>query len=116
MPLAWGNKNAYGWNTWNMQIGFWGSPSRPAISSHLPRDRRCFPASTSLAANQWYHLVYTNSGGTAKLYVNGVLDGTHSGGTFNITNPQALSFGAWQAVTRMWMRRASPVWRAPPIG
>ena len=36
MPLAWGNKNAYGWNTWQMQIGFWGSPVGPAIPTHLP--------------------------------------------------------------------------------
>ncbi|MEI6606879.1 MAG: DUF2341 domain-containing protein, partial [Verrucomicrobiota bacterium] len=92
MPLAWGNKNAYGWNTWNMQIGFWGS------LAVLPASLTCrgpavLSGSTALAAQQWYHLVYTNSNGAAKLYVNGVLDATASGGTLAITNPQALSLG-----------------------
>ncbi len=92
MPLAWGNKNAYGWNTWNMQIGFWGSPS--VLPSPITcRGPAVLSGSTALAANQWYHLAYTNSGGTAKLYVNGVLDGTATGGSLTITNPQALSLG-----------------------
>jgi autotransporter-associated beta strand protein len=92
MPLSWGNKNAYGWNTWQMQIGFWGSPVI------LPAPLTCrgpatLSGSTALAAQQWYHLAYTNSGGTAKLYVNGVLDGTASGGSMTIASPQALSLG-----------------------
>ncbi|MCX6872983.1 MAG: DUF2341 domain-containing protein [Verrucomicrobia bacterium] len=92
MPLAWGNQNAYGWNTWIMQIGFWGSPTV------LPAPLTCRgPASasgaTALAAQQWYHVVYTSSNGTGKLYVNGALDATASGGTISITNPQAMYLG-----------------------
>jgi hypothetical protein len=92
MPLAWGNKNAYGWNTWQMQIGFWGSPV--VLPSPLTcRGPAVLSGTTALAAQQWYHLAYTNSGGTARLYVNGVLDGTASGSSLTITSPQALSLG-----------------------
>jgi Concanavalin A-like lectin/glucanases superfamily len=93
MPLAWGNKNSYGWNTWQMQIGFWNSPVV------LPAPLTCrgpvaLTSATALAAEQWYHLAYTNSGGTAKLYVNGVLDGTTTTtNSLNITSPQGMSLG-----------------------
>jgi autotransporter-associated beta strand protein len=91
MPLAWGNKDAYGWNTWKMQIGFWESP--PVLPSYL----RCMgPASllgtTNIEAGQWYHLVHTKSGGTARLYINGVLNATvTSAASMSLNNPQALS-------------------------
>ena len=93
MPLAWGNKNAYGWNTWNMQIGFWGS------STVLPAPIYCrgpatVAGSTALVAQQWYHVAYTNSNGTGKLYINGVLDGTASGGAISLDNPQAMALSA----------------------
>ena len=93
MPLAWGNQNEYGWNTWVMQIGFWGSPTV------LPAPLTCrgpatVSGTTALAAQQWYHVVYSNSNGTGKLYVNGALDATASGGAITITNPQAMSLGA----------------------
>ena len=93
MPLAWGNQNAYGWNTWIMQIGFWGSPTV------LPAPLTCrgpavVSGSTALAAQQWYHVVYTSSNGTGKLYVNGVLDATASGGSESITSPQAMNLTA----------------------
>ncbi len=94
MPLAWGNKNAYGWNTWIMQVGFWDSPTV------LPAPLTCrgpavVSGNTPLAAQQWYHVVYTtsNTGATGKVYVNGVLDATASGGSIPITNPQALALG-----------------------
>jgi Domain of unknown function (DUF2341)/Carbohydrate esterase, sialic acid-specific acetylesterase/Fibronectin type III domain len=96
MPLAWGNQNAYGWNTWVMQIGFWGSPVI------LPAPLTCrgpsvVSGSTALAAQQWYHVVYTTSNsptGTGKIYVNGVLDATASGNSITLTNPQALTLTA----------------------
>ncbi len=93
MPLAWGNKNAYGWNTWQMQIGFWGSPT--VLPSYLTcRGPAVLSGTTNLEAGEWYHLVYTNSGGTARLYVNGVLDATiTSASNITINNPQALSLG-----------------------
>ncbi|MCX6878595.1 MAG: DUF2341 domain-containing protein [Verrucomicrobia bacterium] len=91
MPLAWGNQNDYGWNTWTNQIGFWGSPTV------LPAPLTCRGAatvtgSTALAAQQWYHVVYTSSNGTGNIYVNGVLDATaSSGGSSGNTNPQAMT-------------------------
>lgn len=33
---------------------------------------------TLLSANNWYHVAYTYDGNTIRLYVNGVLDGSHS--------------------------------------
>lgn len=93
MPLAWGNKNAYGWNTWQMQIGFWRSPT--VLPSYLTcRGPAELPGTTNLEADQWYHLVFTKSGGTARLYVNGVLDATiTSASNMAINNPQALFMG-----------------------
>ncbi len=93
MPLAWGNKNAYGWNTWNMQIGFWGSSTvLPALI--YCRGPATVGGSTALVAQQWYHVAYTNLNGTGKLYINGVLDGTASGGSITLANPQAMSLSA----------------------
>ena len=93
MPLAWGNKDAYGWNTWKMQIGFWGSPT--VLPSYLScRGPAVLAGTTNLEADQWYHLVYTKSGGTASLYINGVLNATNtSGSNMSLNNPQALSLG-----------------------
>ncbi|MES2981605.1 MAG: DUF2341 domain-containing protein [Verrucomicrobiota bacterium] len=91
MPLAWGNKDYYGWNTWKMHIGFWNSPTTVLPAPLTCRGPAKLSGSAALAAQQWYHLVYTNSGGNAKLYVNGVLDGTASGSSMTIANPQALA-------------------------
>ncbi len=92
VPLAWSNRGAYGWNAWIMQIGFWGSPTvLPApLTCHGPG---AVTGSTALAAQQWYHVSYTNLNGTATVYVNGVLDGTASWGSVTITNPQAMALG-----------------------
>jgi hypothetical protein len=90
MPLAWGNEDGYGENKWKMHIGFWGSVSfKPSPVCLGPEH---VYGSTVLARDQWYHLVYTKASGTGRLYVNGVLDSTGSGGSFSaITNPQGLS-------------------------
>jgi hypothetical protein len=91
MPLAWGNKNAYGWNTWTNQIGFWDSPS--VLPSHLTcRGAAMVTGSAALAAQQWYHVAYTSSNGTGKIYINGVLDATASSAPSpGNTNPQAFT-------------------------
>ena len=93
MPLAWGNRGAYGWGTWQMHIGFWGSPTV------LPAQVTCRgPAVTSgstlLDSNRWYHVAYTNQNGTGKLYINGVLDGTASGGAETLASNQLLSMSS----------------------
>jgi Domain of unknown function (DUF2341)/Domain of unknown function (DUF5018)/Carbohydrate esterase, sialic acid-specific acetylesterase/Concanavalin A-like lectin/glucanases superfamily len=96
VPLGWGNKNnlAYGWDVWTNQIGFWGSPKA------LPAPLTCWGAtrvagSTALVAQQWYHVTYTSLNGVGRIYVNGMLDSTGSGGgTPNTTNPQVISLNA----------------------
>ena len=90
MPLAWGNIGAYGVGTWQMHIGFWGSPKV------LPAQLNCRgPATTSsstlLQSNRWYHVTYTNQNGTGKVYVNGVLDGTAGGGSIDLASSQQMS-------------------------
>jgi hypothetical protein len=93
MPLAWGNKGAYGWNTWNMQIGFWGS-SKVLPAPIYCRGPAVVAGATALVAQQWYHVAYTNLNGTGKLYINGVLDGTASGDSITLANPQAMALTA----------------------
>jgi hypothetical protein len=94
--MGWGNQNAYGWNTWIMQIGFWqsmgGSPLLPApVTCYGPGQ---VYGVTPIAAQQWYHVVYTSKNGTGAIYVNGVLDATATGGSQTIVNPQAMAITA----------------------
>ena len=94
--MGWGNKNAYGWNTWIMQIGFWQSMGGSPI---LPAPLTCYGPGqvygvTPIAAQQWYHVVYTSKNGTGAIYVNGVLDASATGGSQTIVNPQTLSIEA----------------------
>jgi len=50
-----------------------------------------------LPRGQWTHVVHTYRAGEAKLYVNGVLDGTskRSGSPLNIKTPARLYLGGW---------------------
>jgi Domain of unknown function (DUF2341)/Concanavalin A-like lectin/glucanases superfamily/Carbohydrate esterase, sialic acid-specific acetylesterase len=93
MPLAWGRATEYGWNTWGMHIGFWTSPMV------LPAGINCMGPSrtsgaTALQSNRWYHITYSTQGGVGKVYVNGVLDGTSSGGALTLISPQSLSMSS----------------------
>ena len=94
--MGWGNANAYGWNTWIMQVGFWNSMGG---LPRLPSPLTCYGPGqvsgvTPIVAQQWYHVVYTSLNGTGKIYINGVLDATVTGGSQTITNPQAMSLSA----------------------
>ena len=93
VPLAWGNKNAYGWNIWTNQIGFWQS------GKVLPTPLICYgaarvPGATALGSHEWNHVVYTSLNGVGRVYINGVLDATGSGSSPNIANPQVISLNA----------------------
>ncbi len=93
MPLAWSNTGAYGWGTWVMQIGFWGGEAKilpTPLTCHGPGETK---GSTDIAAEQWYHVAYTNLNGVSTIYVNGVLDATTTSGYQDIKNPQAMSLG-----------------------
>ena len=50
---------------------------------------------TTIALSQWHHLAHTYQNGQARLYLNGVLDGTSSGGGMNIPAPSAMSIGGF---------------------
>jgi hypothetical protein len=49
---------------------------------------------TTISMGQWYHVVHTYQKGEGRLYVNGVLDGTTTGGNpMNIVTPQPMWIG-----------------------
>ena len=95
MPLAWGTKKAWGWNTWLVQIGFWGSP-QILPSSLVCRAPAQVTGVTPTRAGQWTHAVYTfsNTNNTSTLYVNGAFDAKTTNGAVDITNPQELGLVA----------------------
>ena len=45
--------------------------------------------------SQWMHVAHTYKSGEAKIYVNGVLDGTNTSGTMDIPTPAAVYLGGW---------------------
>ena len=93
MPLAWGRATEYGWNTWGMHIGFWTSPKvLPAGINCMGPSRTS--GSTALQSNRWYHITYSTQNGAGKVYVNGLLDGTSSGGVLNLISPQSMSMSS----------------------
>ncbi|MEI6605790.1 MAG: DUF2341 domain-containing protein, partial [Verrucomicrobiota bacterium] len=48
----------------------------------------------TIAMGQWYHVVHTYHKGEGRIYVNGVLDGTTTGGTpMNIVTPEPMWIG-----------------------
>jgi hypothetical protein len=51
--------------------------------------------STSIALSNWVHVAHTYKNGQAKLYVNGVPNGTNTSGTMNIPTPLRLYLGGW---------------------
>jgi len=50
---------------------------------------------STLPMGQWAHAVHTYQNGAAKLYVNGVLDGSSSGAAMNIPSPAQMLIGGW---------------------
>jgi len=50
---------------------------------------------STLSTTQWVHLAHTYQGGSAKVYVNGVLDGTGPGGGMAIPTPARFYVGGW---------------------
>ena len=88
--IAWGNEQAQG----KVVMQFRSPP-------HLQMD--CYfsggnvGGATRIPLGDWTHVVHTYRAGEAKLYVNGVLDGTNTrdGGPLNIKSPARLFLGGW---------------------
>ena len=50
---------------------------------------------STLGLGQWIHVVHTYQSNAARIYVNGVLDGSTGGGAMNIPNPARMYIGGW---------------------
>ena len=50
---------------------------------------------SALALSQWIHVAHTYQNGAAKIYVNGVLDGSRTGGSMGIPTPARMYIGGW---------------------
>ncbi|MEI6607635.1 MAG: DUF2341 domain-containing protein, partial [Verrucomicrobiota bacterium] len=50
---------------------------------------------STLSLSQWIHVVHTYQSGSAKIYVNGVLDGTNTSGSEAIPTPARMYIGGW---------------------
>ena len=50
---------------------------------------------STLSTTQWVHVAHTYQSGSAKIYVNGVLDGTSTSGSMNIPTPARFYIGGW---------------------
>ncbi len=71
---------------------------------------------STLALSQWIHVAHTYQNGAAKMYVNGVLDGSSTGGTMAIPTPSRMYIGGWYGysyVGDMDEVRISNVTRSP---
>lgn len=88
--IAWGNEQAQG----KVVMQFRSPP-------HIQMD--CYfsggnvGGASRVPVGEWTHVVHTYREGEAKLYVNGVLDGTNikQGGPLNIKSPARLFLGGW---------------------
>ena len=72
------------------------------------RTYNTYCGSTLLSTNTWYHVGFTYDGSTIRLYVNGVLDGTHS---YSGQKLYSEPFGAY-----MWSFNSATVGDRTPYG
>lgn len=84
---------------WGIQQGQGKIVMQLANPPHINMD--CFfgggnvTGALPVSLSEWVHVVHTNQGGAAKLYVNGVLDNSNSGGSMNIPSPARMYIGGW---------------------
>lgn len=87
--LAWGNEQAQGKVVMQFR-------SPPHVSMDCYFSGANVKSSSPLPASQWVHVVHTYRPGEARIYINGVLDGTNSGGPpLAIKSPAKLWIGGW---------------------
>ena len=87
--VAWGNEEAQGKVV--MQL-----VSPPHINMDCYFSGANVRSAGRLPMTQWVHVVHTYTKGEARLYVNGVLDGSNSGGTpLAIKSPAKMWIGGW---------------------
>ena len=71
--VAWGDETAGK----RRSLGIWnGGSGDPKVYFSGAYSAANFGGSTSVSANQWYHVCVTRSGSTVKVYLNGSIDGT----------------------------------------
>ncbi len=84
---------------WGVQQGSGKVVVTEASPPHIYVDTFFGPTlngNSTLSLAQWYHVAYVYTNGTAKVYVNGVLDGSITG-TLNIPNPARMDVGLGSA-------------------
>lgn len=88
--IAWGNEQAQGKVVMQHR-------SPPHIQMDCYFSGGNVSGASRVPVGDWTHVVHTYREGEAKLYVNGVLDGTNiqDGGSLNIRTPARLFIGGW---------------------
>ena len=119
---AWIRSSAAGTNVmgWGIEQGQGKVVMQFASPPHMNMD--CYfgggnvSGASALALSQWIHVAHTYQNGAAKIYVNGVLDGSSTGGSMAIPTPARMYIGGWYGynyVGDMDEVRISNVTRSP---
>ena len=87
--MAWGNEQRLG-------KVFMDLASPPHIRMDCYFSGGNVEGTTTLPMGQWIYVVHTYQSGNARIYINGVLDGSNSGGgTMAIQSPEKMWIGGW---------------------
>jgi hypothetical protein len=94
----WNNGGTQGSNEWLLGMGNNANQPQPVFVIESGTTKYQAIGATSLALNQWYHLLAKREAGTIKLYVNGQLDGSVNVGTAVVnTTSLPLYIGRYQS-------------------
>ena len=87
--VAWGNDQQQGKVVLKV-----GSPPHVHVDSYFSNGN--VAGESTLAKSEWIHVAHTYTDAGARIYVNGVLDGTSKGGSLmNVQSPARLWIGGW---------------------
>jgi len=98
---AWIRSNAAGTNVlgWGIEQNSGKVVMQFASPPHMNMD--CYfgganvTGTSTLPLSQWIHVAHTYQNGAARIYVNGVLDGSSTGGSMAIPSPARMYIGGW---------------------